>query len=379
MPKKKIDYTAFFTYDSKRDIYYFKRKGRKYYGKDPALLYEKLQQIEAGAGAEPVIPLFKDVADAWKGEKWAQIRPKTQECYKKPLERAIEEYGETAIDEITAADVNRIVLRMKDQGFSGQTIKDQKSVLNQIFNYAIAHDPPYIRFNPCAAITLPRGLPKTKRKAIEESVEDKVIAAVDDTPFGLFPYLLLFTGLRRGEALGLKWGSIDFKNNEIIVDDQYQFIGGKGTTSQPKTEAGVRRLPLVEPLKKKLVRPKKAKDGDYIFTAPNGKPYSESTFKRHWLKYCREIGCAVDEPEKKKRKNGKEYTVHHWKPTITPHQFRHSYATIVFESGTDVRAAQLWLGHEDIATTERVYQELREAKKQKERQTFDKYMEKYDR
>ena len=44
-----------------------------------------------------------------------------------------------------------------------------------------------------------------------------------------------------------------------------------------------------------------------------------------------------------------------------------------------MRAAQLWLGHEDIATTERVYQELREEKKKKERKTFDDYMKKYDR
>ena len=378
MPKKKIDYASLLSYDKNRDLFYFKRSGKKYYGRDPEALYARKIAFENG-GAGTVVPSFKDVADAWQTDKWKTIRPKTQECYEKPLERAIDEYGDTQIDEITAADVSRLILRMKEQRYAAQTIKDQKSVLNQIFNYAIAHDPPYMRYNPCAAVTLPRGLPKTKRKAIAETVEDKVIAAVNDTDFGLFPYLLLFTGMRRGEALGLKWGDIDTENNEIYVSGQYQFIKGKGTVSDTKTEAGVRSIPLVEPLKKKLTRPDDAEDDDYIFTAPNGKPYSESTFKRHWLKYCREIGCAEDFPETRKRKNGEKYTVHHWKPTITPHQFRHSYATIIFESGTDVRAAQLWLGHEDIATTERVYQELREEKKKKERKTFDDYMKKYDR
>lgn len=376
MPKK-MNFATMFSYDPKRDIYYTKRKGRKYYAKDPKDLYERMEALENGEPEQKTT--FKDIAEAWQTKKWPKIRPKTQECYEKPLERAVDEYGDMQIEDITAADIDRLILRMKEQNYAGQTIKDQKSVLNQIFNYAIAHDPPYIRVNPCAAITLPRGLPKTKRKALEESVEDKVIAAVDTSDFALFPYLLLFTGMRRGEALGLQWGDIDTEKDEITVRDQYQFIKGKGTTSTTKTEAGLRTIPLVAPLKKKLIRPKTAKDTDYIFTAPNGKPYSESTFKRHWLKYCREIGCVEDEPEKKKRKNGEEYVVHHWKPTITPHMFRHSYATIIFESGTDVRAAQLWLGHEDIETTQRVYQELRDAKKKKERQTFDDYMKKYDR
>lgn len=375
MPKKKIDYEALFSYNEKKDLYYCKRGGRQYSSKSAKALYDKIQALESEKA--PAAPTFREIAEAWKDRKWPTIREKTQECYQKPLERAIDEYGHMAMEDITAADIERLVLRMRDQGFSGQTIKDQKSVLNQICNFAIAHDPPYIRYNPCTAIRLPRGLPKKKRRALDQSVESKIIAAVDDTPFGLFPYLLLFTGLRRGEALGLRWGDIDFENNEITIDSQYNFVRGAGRRSDPKTEAGIRTVPLVSPLRSKLSRPEDAEDDDYIFTSPNGKPYSESTFKRHWLKYCREIGCAEDEPEKKKRKNGTEYTVHHWKPTITPHQFRHSYATIIFESGTDVRAAQLWLGHEDLATTEKVYQELRDAKKQKERAAFDAYMSAY--
>lgn len=375
MPKKQIDYEGLFSYNEKRDLFYCKRGGRQYSAKSAKALYDKILALETEP--EPETATFAEIADEWKDRKWPAIREKTQECYAKPLERAIEEYGAMPIEDITAADIERIILRMKGQGFSAQTIKDQKSVLNQIFNYAIAHDPPYIRYNPCTAIRLPRGLPKTKRRALDQSVESKIIAAVDKTDFGLFPYLLLFTGLRRGEALGLRWGDIDLENNEIRINSQFNFIKGAGRRSDPKTEAGIRTVPLVAPLRSKLVRPEDAEDDDYIFLAPGGNPYSESTFKRHWLKYCREIGCAVDEPEIRKRKNGKEYTVHHWKATITPHQFRHSFATIIFESGTDVRAAQLWLGHEDLATTEKVYQELRDAKKQKERTAFDAYINDY--
>ena len=329
MPRKQIDYEGLFSYNEKRGLYYCKRNGKQYSSKSAKALYDKILALETEEEQDD--PLFREVAKAWKDRKWPTIREKTQECYEKPLERAVDEYGDMPIEDITAADIERIILRMKGQGFSAQTIKDQKSVLNQIFNYAIAHDPPYIRYNPCAAIRLPRGLPKTKRRALDQSVESKIIAAVDKTDFGLFPYLLLFTGLRRGEALGLRWGDIDFENNEIQINSQFNFIKGAGRRSDPKTEAGIRTVPLVSPLRSKLVRPEDAEDDDYIFLAPGGSPYSESTFKRHWLKYCREIGCVIDEPEIRKRKNGKEYTVHHWKATITPHQFRHSFATIIFD------------------------------------------------
>ena len=378
MPKKKLDYGSMFSYNADKDLYYCKRGGKQYYKRDPKALYDLVQALEAGEPPTP--PTFRDIAEEWHDWKWPQIREKTQECYEAPYNRALDEYGDEPMESLTAADIDRLLLRMKQERYSLQTIKDQKSVINQIFNRAITRDPPVVRFNPCSAITLPRGLPKKKRHALDETVEAKVIAAVDKTPFGLFPYLLLFTGLRRGEAIGLRWGDIDFEENTIRLDSQYNFIRGKGQRSKVKTAAGVREIPLVAPLRKKLVRPEDAEDGDFIFTAPEGGPYSESTFKRHWLRYCREIGCAVDEPEQRKRKNGKStYTVHHWKPTITPHQFRHSYATIIYESGTDVRTAQLWLGHDDLETTQKVYQELREAKKKKERATFDDYMKRYDK
>ena len=158
--------------------------------------------MESGEDEKP--PLFREIAETWIDRKWPTLRPKTQECYEKPLERAVDEYGDMQLEDITAADIEALLLRMKAQGYSGQTIKDQKSVLNQIFNHAIAHDPPYIRYNPCTAITLPRGLPKT---ALTPETEKKIISVVDEDPFNLFPYLLLFTGLRRGEALGLRWGA----------------------------------------------------------------------------------------------------------------------------------------------------------------------------
>ena len=374
---KKIDYAAMFSYDAKAALYYTTRTingvKRRFRSKDPEKLFEKVQlAVEAGART----PTFQEVAEMWQAEKWPTIRPKTQECYTAPYNRAVSEYGEMAIDAVTAADVNRLILRLKAKGYSSQTIKDQKAVINMIMNYAISHDPPYIQYNPCAAVAVPRGLPKTKRPAPEEDVITKIVNAVDTVDFGLFPFLLLFTGCRRGEALALTWGDVDYDNDLIHINKAYTFIFGKATLGETKTEAGARSVPLLSILREHLIRPAGAADTDLIFTAPNGKAYSESTFKRHWRKYCISIGLVKQTPMERIDKDGTPYVWLRLDPTLTPHQLRHAYATLCYESGTDAKTTQSWLGHADLLTTQNVYTDIRAHKARKEIKKFAKYTSK---
>lgn len=377
-PRKKPNYAELYSYDPKTELYYASRtihgRKRKFRSRDPEQLHQKILDAE---NAPPPVPTFRNIAEEWQDDKWPQIRPKTQECYTSPLRRAIDEYGDQDIRTITAADINRIILRMKNQGFASQTVKDQKAVLNMIFNYAIAHDPPYLQLNPCAAVKVPRGLPKTKRSAPEESVITTIVnAAEQNVPFSLFPLLLLFTGCRRGEALALTWGDVDFKAKVISVNKAFTFQYGKAVLGDPKTFAGVREVPLLSVLSAHLTRPADAEDGDLIFHAPCGKAYSESTFKRHWRQYCLDVGLFKRTPVPRQDKDGQPYEWIRLDPTLTPHQLRHAYATLIFESGTDAKTAQSWLGHADLLTTQSIYTDLRAEKAKKEIARFSRYTDK---
>lgn len=374
MPKKIIDYAAMYSFDSKTGLYYATRtiggKKRRFRSKDPEQLHEK---VTAAVLAGPRTPTFREVADEWQDFKWPTIRPKTQECYTAPYNRAVKEYGDMEIDKITAADVNRIIIRMKNQGFASQTVKDQKAVLNMIFNYAIAHDPPYILYNPCAAVTVPRGLPRSKRSAPEEEVITTIVNAAGKVDFSLFPLLLLFTGCRRGEALALTWGDVDFENSTISISKAFTFIYGKAKLGDTKTFAGRRTVPLLSVLRQHLQRPEDAGDDDLIFSAPCGKAYSESTFKRHWRQYCLDVGLYKKTPVTRKDKDGNPYEWIRLDPTLTPHQLRHAYATLIYESGTDAKTAQSWLGHADLLTTQNIYTDLRAEQARKEIAKFAQY------
>lgn len=373
-PRKKPNYAEMFSFDPKTELYYTTRtihgKTRKFRSRDPNQLASKVAAAEA---EPPPVLTFREVAEEWQAFKWPTIRPKTQECYTAPLNRAVDEYGSMPIDEITAADVNRIILRMKNKGFSAQTVKDQKAVLNMIFNYAIAHEPPYLKYNPCTAVTVPRGLPKTKRSAPEEDVITTIVNAAGQVDFSLFPLLLLFTGCRRGEALALTWGDIDEDRSMITIDKAYTFVNGKALLGDPKTFAGTRTVPLLSVLRQHLIRPADAQDSDLLFPAPCGKEYSESTFKRHWRQYCLAVGLYKETPVVRKNKDGKPYEWIRLDPTLTPHQLRHAYATLIYESGTDAKTAQSWLGHADLLTTQNIYTDLRAEKARKEMARFAKY------
>lgn len=264
---------------------------------------------------------------------------------------------------------------MKDEGFSSQTVKDPKAVLNMIFNYAITRQPPLLQHNPCAAVKVPAGLPKTKRAAPDDDVMQRIISSVDSATFGLFPFLLLYTGCRRGEALALTWADIDRENARIRIDKAYTFQNGKAVLGETKTEAGGRYMPLLPALAARLTPPAGAKPTDLIFHATHGGPLCESSFKRRWRHFCIDAGITKTTAIERKDKDGKPYIWHRVDPALAPHQLRHGYATLLFEAGIEAKTAQEWLGHADVHTTQQIYTDIRAKKEKLDSSKFATYME----
>ncbi len=370
---KKIDYGAMFSYDPKKGLYYCARTingvSRKFRAKDPEELYRKVE-----AASNPATPTFKEIAEAWWAGKMESLQDNTRVSYAPYYNAAVKEFGSRPIDEIIPADVERIILRMKSQDFAAKTVKTQKGVIKMIFDYAITQEHPYITFNPASAVTIPRGLKRKKRSSPNDSVMQIVIDNVDTATFGLFPYLLLHTGCRRGEALALTWGDIDTKDDKISITKEYTYPSGMPVLKEPKTESGVRTIELLPGLKAHLNRPEDAKDETLIFAAPDGRPLQENAFRRRWRHYCKDVGLVVDIPEERKSKAGKKYIYHNIKPTLTPHQLRHGFATLLYESGVDMKTSQSQLGHADIHTTMQIYTDIREAHRKDQLDKLSSYM-----
>ena len=216
-----------------------------------------------------------------------------------------------------------------------------------------------ITFNAASMAKLPKGLKKGKRSAPTEN-DMKIIAANIDRPFGFFPFFLLFTGMRKSEALALQKADIDMVNRGISVTKSLTYNGTKTFVKCPKTESSIRVVPIIPSLYTPLSDYLASVDGDVVFPFPgnrNREPggyIDHMTYLKLWRNYCDETGLK-----------------------LTAHQLRHGTATVMFEAGVDMYTAQRILGHSNIHTTLGIYTELRNGQMKKSLEMLDAEAKKY--
>lgn len=303
-------------------------KRKYFYGKNEREIDRKIMayngEVERGR-------TFEEVADDW----WEEARPKlamqSVRGYQCAVDRAVAHFGETPIKNITPRDINIFLGRLASQ-YAQKTLANQRMVVNLICNYAVLNND--IIYNPCASVQPPKGRGKTTRQSASTSDEQIVLANAEKYPM---PYMALMTGMRRGEILALTWGDIDFERNIIHVNKSLAHNGDRPVIKPPKTEAGIRLVPLLDPLKNLLLSMRgKAKDSDLVIS-DNGKPFTNRRLITVYSHIQRDLGI-----------------------TCTMHQLRHSFATVAFELGLQPKAIQEILGHKQISTTMDIYTDFRQ-------------------
>ena len=190
-----------------------------------------------------------------------------------------------------------------------------------------------IAMNPARSTRLANPSQKVKKRvALTTEQIDDIIAHLDKLTLRdrMFLALLLFTGMRRNEVLGLKWEDIDFNSGMIHVRRGVTFKGNQPVVSTPKTEAGIRTIPL-NPLLAEYLHPRKAKG--YVIEDEKGLPLTQQIVKRMWWRIAKTI-------------DGYD---------TTPHYFRHTFVTFARRAGIEEKTLQTIGGYADIATMQKVY------------------------
>lgn len=326
---KKIDYSKLFTLraDGVYCASYTENGKRKWmYSRDPKNLYEKVQHRNA-----PKAVTVRKLAEEWEVNH--QVGYKTAEAYRAPIRRLTEYIGDEAAEQVTAQEIQALLYGMGAQSFSRRTVQMQKDVCNMVFRYGVLTG--RIKYNPCSSVTLPRNLKKGKRELPPDEAIEAVKRGVN-LQFGLFAAICLYAGLRRGEALALRYEDIDRKRKVITVNKSVEFIGNNPHIKPPKTEAGYREVILLDVLAALI-----PKGRGYIFCRDDGEPLTKTQYRKRWGAYCLQIGYS-----------------------ITAHQLRHGFATILYEAGIPDKDAQELLGHSNITLTRNVYTHIRQTRKQ---------------
>ena len=150
------------------------------------------------AKKEEIKPItYGKVCEEWREQHFKEIRHGTELCYNQPIKDTVELFGERPIKDIAPSELQLFLDNMKTQGYARRSVAARKTVLSLVFRYAMLHG--YITNDPTTAIGVPKGLKVERRLSPADDVIDTIKDNVDK-PGGLFPFLLLYTGLRKGEA-----------------------------------------------------------------------------------------------------------------------------------------------------------------------------------
>ena len=290
------------------------------------------------------------------------VKQKTFDQYETILRtHIIPDIGDIRLADLKTMHIQRIINKMYDSGLSHRTIEVMKIVIHAALKQAQRNK--LVSENVCENVVLPRKQPKHIR-VLNEDEQTKLIAALKDNYIGRGLLFALYTGMRRGEVLALKWSDYDKNEKTISITKAlsrvrtYNKNGNKTmlTVTTPKTDTSIRTVPLIDKAVELLAEHKRKQkrymelvgdyytDNDLIFSSSRGDYLDPGNFNRKLNKTVKKIGI----------------------PRISPHVLRHSFATRGLEAEVSLKAMQELLGHSSITVTGDIYTHILKEQKRKE-------------
>lgn len=302
----------------------------------------------------------------------ASIR-KSNAFYAKKLAAVL---GDMPIKDIRMIDIRTFAQGVAGMSFS--TVKATKRITNRIFEDAVRNR--LIPFNPCDGVTWQYASKGTHR-ALEAWEKRLILENHTIHRAGLWAIIMLFAGLRRGEALALQWEDIDFESQIIHVNKAIVFDGNAARISTTKTQAGIRDVPLLPQLRDALLC-YEDRTGNVCRNASGEPIQTQAAFKRGWESWLNAMTNILngEEPENQGRRSDLKTESDDSRKvfSIRTHDLRHTFCTMLYNAGIGLKEAQYIMGHADIDMTLEVYTHLDKERKSSAANIMNQYAENFD-
>ena len=240
--------------------------------------------------------------------------------------------------DVSSADLSSLLLSVQAQGRAHATAVKVYTVLHTMFKMAYLSD--MIQRNPMDKV--PRPVPRKDeiREAEAQSltVEElqTVLGALNDEPlkWRVLVYVLIDTGIRRGECCGLKWEDVDIESQVITIRRNLCYTPARGVYVDTPKSGRVREVDIGPETAALLRAFKNQSAGEFVFTQEGSQTPMHPQSPTRYLKKL-SGRCGV--------------------PDLHPHKLRHTFASIAITAGADVASVSEALGHSDKAVTLRMY------------------------
>lgn len=367
------------------------------YGKTLEELREKEKEVDRdisdGIKAEKRNTTINELFDLWCHIKRG-LKDNTFQNYKYMYNTFVRpKFGKLKISQVKKSDVKRFYNYLADErGLQASTIDSIHTVLHQVFDLAV--DDGYIRSNPSERVLKElkqaHCFQTEKRKALTVAEQELFLDYLRNTPryrhwYPIFA-VMLGTGLRVGEATGLRWCDIDLDEGLIDVNHTLVYYchgpqkGCSFNVNTPKTKAGERVVPMLgfvkeafleerENQKETGINCKASVDGytDFIFVNRYGDTQHLGTLNKAIRRIIRDCNDAQFE----KSENPEVLLPH-----FSCHTLRHTFTTRMCEAGVNIKVIQDALGHADVSTTLGIYADVTKDLRKDEFAGLDAYFQK---
>ena len=289
---------------------------------------------------------LQEVFDDWQKIRKEELKASTLSIEKAGFSKFLQKFGSEKISKVKSSQIQSFLL---NSNLSSSSRKLRRTQYNLFFTYAKKVG--YIEENPMERVILPK-----EKKTLEElkkkqnkflSLEEMRIVLEKNRPIEkdirkllLYEFLFL-TGLRIGEALGLRWEDIAFKEQTLSVRHTLNHSGVSEKERQlqtPKTVESYRTIALnnrcIEILNYFRTN---LKDDSFVFVSPKGEIYNYVNLACHFKKICLVLG---EETELRK------YTLH---------MLRHSHVSLLIEMGVPIKSIMERVGHSNEQMILRIY------------------------
>ncbi len=275
-------------------------------------------------------------AEQWYAAQ-LQVKPTTRSGYRHSLDKhVLPRWSAVRLPEVRHSDVQTWVNGLSAK-LAPSTVRQIHLVLFGVMKFAVRDG--RLSRNPCDDVRLPRILKRRHGYLDDQQVER---LAAEHGPYGDVIAFLAYTGLRWGEMAALRVGRVDLRRRRLEVAEAVTEPRGALIFGTPKTHE--RRSVPYPVLLSELLRARCAgkAPGDLVFAGADGGVLRSSNFRYRWF----------DPALARVRAEDPDF------PRITPHDLRHTAASLAIAAGANVKAVQRMLGHASAAMTLDVYTDL---------------------